>query len=365
MFLKGLLAFILSHLFIFGSSSTHIYTAPLETKATSSIIVPAYPTSITTTSTTKTKPKKLVPKGSIAKSPKNIGTTTVERITYTPNFETINTYARQAVVNILCTTGGDELSPISGTGVIVSPEGLILTNAHVAQYFLLKDYIRKDFVECTIRCGSPAKAKYHAQIAYISPTWVTNNKTLLKSTNPKGTGEHDFAFLKIKDSIDNSPLPTNFPYVQMDLRENVNKNETVLLASYPAGFLGGLLIVQDLNVTSALTTIKEIYTFDETTVDLIAVPGTIVSQKGSSGGAVIDQFGTLIGLISTSSDGETTSDRALDAITIAYINRDFKREMGFNLQQFVAMDINDFAQKFQTTNVPSLTKLITDELNKF
>jgi hypothetical protein len=100
------------------------------------------------------------------------------------------------------------------------------------------------------------------------------------------------------------------------------------------------------------------------TVDLIAVPGTVISQKGSSGGLVVDKNSSLIGIITTSSDGETTSSRELNAITIAYINRTMQKELEMNLQQFINADVAKFAKTFQTVNMPNLSKLITDELIK-
>ncbi|MBY0293848.1 hypothetical protein K2Q08_00780, partial [Patescibacteria group bacterium] len=54
----------------------------------------------------------------------------------------VNDSARASLVNIFCLTkSGGYLYPISGSGVMITKNGIILTNAHVGQYFLLRDYL--------------------------------------------------------------------------------------------------------------------------------------------------------------------------------------------------------------------------------
>ncbi len=369
MLIKGFLALILLSLLLLGiNSSVDVVPVELEPVSIVSTTTVAVATTTQPTATTTvpvTKPKLVA----TTTKPANKVVAPAQIITITtpeppPNFELINTFARQATVNILCTTKSGALSPISGTGVVVKPDGLILTNAHIAEYLLLKDFGQKNFIECNIRTGSPAYPRYRAELVYISPTWVENNKGLLKEQDPQGTGENDFAFLRITAMVDNSNLPESFPYIQMNTRENISVDEPVVLISYPAGFLGGLSILQNLHITSAVTMIQNVYTFKDGTVDVVAVGGTVVSQKGSSGGLVVDKNATLLGIISTSTDGDTTSLRELYAITVAYINRSIKKELGINLETFVKQDMAEFAKKFQEINAPNLTKLITDELNK-
>lgn len=280
-----------------------------------------------------------------------------------PDFEVINTNVRPAIVNILCTVKNNELSPISGTGVIISSSGIVLTNAHIAQYFLLRDLYVKDYITCVLRTGSPAYPKYKVELAYISPLWVNQNKNILKEQNPQGTGESDFAFLRITGMIDGSALPT-IPYITPNAREVISVNEPVILVSYPAGFLGGLSILKDLSVTSGITAVRDYFTFKDSTIDLISVPGTVVSQKGSSGGAVVDKNSTVIGIITTSSDGATTGERDLAAITLGYINRSLKSESGTNLFNFLTLDVETFAKNFQMNQAPELTKIITDAIKQ-
>ncbi|MBA3733333.1 trypsin-like peptidase domain-containing protein [Patescibacteria group bacterium] len=291
-------------------------------------------------------------------------TTTVQAVLPPADFTAINTFARSATVNILCTVKGSELSPISGTGVIISSQGVILTNAHVAQYFLLNNFRIKNFITCVARTGSPAYPVYNLELMYISPKWVEANKTVLKDTNPQGTGENDFALLRITGKIEGGILPSSFNHITPNANETILIGDPVVLVSYPAGFLGGLSILQNLNITSAETTVQDYYTYKENTIDLISVPGTVVSQKGASGGGVIDGKSNIIGIITTSSEANSTNARDLRAITIGYINRAIQTETGWSLEQILSQNSADFATKFQTETAPHLTTLITDELLK-
>ncbi len=371
MLLKAITAIILSPIIaissFFFSSKPEVYIAPIEPKRTTT------PETIkkVATSTVETKKDTVTKAITTPKKIENVKeqkTTSIVIATTTPyippDFEKINAESRKTIINIFCTTKYNDLSPISGTGVIVNSDGLILTNAHIGQYLLLKNFREKDYLKCVGRTGSPAYPKYNIELVYISPNWVKQNKTLLKDQNPKGTGESDFAFLRITGEINDQEEITGFTYITPNTREHFSVGEPVVLVSYPAGFLGGLSIIQNLNVASSITTIQDVFTFKSGTIDIISVGGTIVSQKGSSGGLVVDENTSLIGIITTSSDGETTSSRGLNAITLSHINREIKSDLNINLKQFLSINHKNFAENFATTTGKELTGLITDELLK-
>ena len=82
-----------------------------------------------------------------------------------------------ALVNIYCQYKTDTyIRTTTGTGFFINSKGVIITNAHVAQFLLLEDNAdAQDKIECVIRSGNPASPKYIAELLYISPIWIFNN----------------------------------------------------------------------------------------------------------------------------------------------------------------------------------------------
>lgn len=279
-------------------------------------------------------------------------------------FAAVNDEARLALVNIFCAARAGSLRPTSASGVIIDSRGVILTNAHVAQYVLLASDPRID-LSCTIRTGSPAVARFVPEVLYIPSVWIEEHAKDIKTARPVGTGEHDYALLRIKGTLlSNATIPEAFPFLPLDLRERIGfMDDQVLVASYPAEFIGGATAQLSLFPVTSITTIKGLLTFgDNGTIDLVSIGGVVGAQSGSSGGAIVNAWGRLIGLISTTSEGATTDDRDLRAITLNYINRDIAMQSGLDLPTILAGDIKKEAYAFNTVIAPTLIKLLTDEL---
>jgi hypothetical protein len=81
--------------------------------------------------------------------------------------------------------------------------------------------------------------------------------------------------------------------------------------------------------------IKDRFTFDTNTVDLISLGGGAAAQQGSSGGGVLTTSGLLTGLITTSSNSTSLQSRDLHAITTPYLQRAFRAESGTDLNAYV------------------------------
>lgn len=276
-----------------------------------------------------------------------------------------------ALVNILCfTKEKSPLSPISGSGIIIDKRGVILTTAHIAQYFLLEEY-----AECVIRQGAPAVSRYQAELLYISPVWVTENRHLIGNTVSQGTGENDYAFLRIITG------GGDFLYIPPDPEASVIKvtvdgdgNEIeevdldvemrVSVLAYPSEFLESTNILQHLLPISTQAVITKLFTFDDQTLDLLSLQGTPLAQQGSSGGGVVGRGGYLKALVVSSTHDGPLRDRELRAITLGHINRSLEKDLGKDIHEFLSEDLHTTAISFRETAQPSLMTTLQEELRR-
>lgn len=275
-------------------------------------------------------------------------------------FEIVNVSTRAALVNIYCWSTNGLLRPISGSGVFVDAKGVILTNSHVAQYVLLAESGTVN-LQCHIRAGAPAKAAWRAHVLYISPAWIKKHAADIKKDRPLGTGEHDYALLYAGAPVDGTIRPTAFPYISPDTRDTIGfTGDQVLAASYPAEFLGTIASNSSLYPVTSLTEIENLYTLDTRTVDVVSIGSVIGAQSGSSGGAVVNAWSRLIGIITTTSDGKTTGERDLRAITLSYIDRDLEAQSGSSLAATLERDPAAQSVAFWSSHGHSLVaKLLT------
>ncbi len=270
--------------------------------------------------------------------------------------EQINIETRAALVNILCTpqTG---ISGISGSGVVIDSRGVILTNAHIGQYFLLRDYITKNNVICTVRIGSPAQERYTATLLYLPSSWIAVNASQLKAAQATGTGENDYALLLITGRTDpNATLPNSFERLEMD-RGYVDIGDPVLLAAYPAGFFGVEIVQKSLYASSAIAYVTQLFSFaGDKKIDLFSVGGTVVSQGGSAAGAVARlRNGKLSGIIATASAAVSTGERDLRAVSLSHIDDSLAAAGKGGIVSLLMGDLAAKATDFNIKTAPGLT----------
>lgn len=251
---------------------------------------------------------------------------------------------RESLVNIICIPK-DGLKAVSGTGVIIDSRGIVLTVAHIAQMYLLEDYPTEDNVRCVVRTGSPASTSYRADLVYVSPDWIRANPDTLVAKAPRGTGQHDFALLVIREGLGGVSMPASFPAVPLSTK-TPQMAENVGIGTYGAQYLTAAQVRNELYPTVVFANINNRYTFDRNTVDVISVNGGAAAQQGSSGGAIVNLQGELTGLITTS---ETTGDfaiRSTRAITPRHIRDAFEEDTGEAFEAYLAADIDSLVQGF-------------------
>jgi S1-C subfamily serine protease len=270
----------------------------------------------------------------------------------------------EAIVNVFCTlTSDDFIRTTTGTGFFIDADGVILTNAHVAQFLLLEKSDQYNEAECVIRAGNPAESTYLAELLYLSPAWIQENATVLNDPTPLGTGERDYALLYVSETTSGEPLPAKFPALgyDIDLLPVSIKDSSVQAAGYPANSLLTDGPDTPLIPQQAETTISELYTFGSNYADVFSIRGSAVGAEGASGGPVVNSSGEVIGMITTRGDDTVDGAGSLRAITLSHIDRTIAEETGFTLTETLGGNLAYRSEVFTTTLAPFLLTILEFE----
>ncbi|HEY0964611.1 MAG TPA: serine protease [Candidatus Paceibacterota bacterium] len=272
-----------------------------------------------------------------------------------------------ALVNVFCTfETRDYIRTTTGTGFFIDADGIILTNAHIAQFLLLENTESFGETSCIVRSGSPAAPEYNVGLLYISPAWIEQNAAMVDAAVPMGTGERDYALLYVTSTIENEPLPAAFPALNFNselLPTSVRGND-VVAAGYPATDLIAHGPSTALYARIASTSVSELYTFGSNYADIISVRGSEVGAEGASGGPVVSADGEVIAMITTRGNDEVDGPGSLRAITISHINRTIEEETGFTLEENLNGNLPERAQIFADTLTPFLVSLLEEGKNQ-
>ena len=156
---------------------------------------------------------------------------------------------RDAVVNLYCPQMYSD-NFTSGSGVIIDPRGIILTNAHVASEFLFYDTPKiQSLIDCRVLTLSGV---YRAKLMYLPEQFVDETLANIGKYVPEEDiilGQHDYALLYITKTYDPyATFPTAFQYLSLDAGPLPLPGSPLYIAGYPASFLGSIAIAKGLQL---------------------------------------------------------------------------------------------------------------------
>lgn len=260
-----------------------------------------------------------------------------------------------ASVKIRCLQTTDKYKRLaSGTGFLINSKGVIMTNAHVAQFLLLKDAEALGKTECVATVGTNENDAYSLGLLYISPSWLLKHASLIDSVTPKGTGENDFALVYVTGQKNGEAITKLFPFLPpatSPLSKTI-KGKEVTIVGYPR------LEDKSTPQTIATTTITDIFTFGSGYADIVSLASSTLGHQGASGGPVIDEYGRAIGILTTKDPGTTI----LNAITMAHVDRGLKSEIDFDLASYLQGNLDYKAEVFNKTVSPILQQILAEYL---
>lgn len=240
---------------------------------------------------------------------------------------TIANTANNAVVNIVCLERvSNSLSVVTGSGIIISPNGTVLTNGHVAQHLINQD---DENIDCEIKHPNHPSMNYRAAISYMPSIWKGGGMLNLQH----GTGENDYAFLSIVGPGPTGKIPSRFPYIDINTSsKGLEVGNDIFMLGYPSKNTGVYKVDTNLPLITDTSTITDVFTFNRISKDVFSSGISPVAKQGSSGGAVVDD-GKLIGLIVTTNE-HPSGGSILNAISLSYIKSDLENN-GVSISTFI------------------------------
>lgn len=244
-----------------------------------------------------------------------------------------------ATVNIFCRMQrGGQIAHYTGSGVVIDPSGVILTNAHVAEHVMLE---QAGHERCFIRTGSPAANSYKAKVVYLPSTWIYNNSNNLAYQNITGNGENDYAILKITERVSANAYDIPMPYIPVDSRI-LFIGDSLTLIGYPMLSQSVSFLESGLYSLEESSTVTSVSGYDGRSPDVITTSPTPLATNGSSGGAIISSDGKLVGLMDAATTDSYSGRPAIQGITISYIERSLATQ-GKSLSLIIANATNESA----------------------
>lgn len=225
-----------------------------------------------------------------------------------------------AIVQVVCRLN-DRFS-VSGSGVVVSPLGIVLTNTHVVE----------DATDCFVRTGNPA--------AYAGRLKIVYRGSAVEKIPDTEVPLEDFAFGKIIEVPAASKLTTPFKYLSPNSSYAHSIFERYFLAAYASEFAGGGGATPQ-NLVFTITKLLGFFAITGDGSEVLELEGNVSTQEGASGSPLISAAdGSVVGLVfgqnKGEGDGVETAKRTEYAFSLSYIDRVLRKKEGMGLQDFIA-----------------------------
>lgn len=312
-------------------------------------------------------------KSPVNQPPKNIKSDTQNNTlsnslnqTSAPTITKKETRAEDALINIFCSqkivVNGkitNQRRTITGSGVLIHRDGTVLTNAHVAQFPLLSE--SNSNVVCLARFGNPASGSIGMKVSFISPEWIKEYGKYINTEGAPQTGSSDFALLKLDLNTLNKIQKDQLSPITVQ-KALPNQGDSIYSLSYPADILGTKGVNSSLPQQKELLSVNRIYSVGVTPTDVIETTASTAGQRGSSGGAVLNAQGQLIGTITTVVNSNTPSKKLIRAMTIGHTDFELTKFSNINLDQVINYGGDTVRQVFDTKYREYLTSLLSNYL---
>jgi S1-C subfamily serine protease len=178
----------------------------------------------------------------------------------------------------------------TGSGTIISSDGLVLTNAHVVED--PADEYDQLGVAVSERTDEPAELRYLAEVLAVDHAL-------------------DLAVVRIAETIDGEPVDQEFPFVRIGDSDSVEIGDEIRILGYPG--IGGDTITLTRGAVSGFTSERGVGGRA-----WIKTDATIAG--GNSGGLAVNERGELIGVPTIVGSGAQTD--SVDCRYVADTNRD-------------------------------------------